>query len=77
MLSQKIGKDVLTLDCGTVLFNGEQVGTVKAMLKHGYHPAILIDIDRKDPEWMEFDAMGEKSCNLFARIWELITITIE
>lgn len=77
MLSQKVGEDVLTLDCGAVLFNGEQIGTVKVGMKFGYHPAIKIEIDRKDLEWMEMDAMGEKSCNLFSRIWELITIKID
>lgn len=77
MLSQKIDGDVLTLDCGAVLFNGEQIGTVKVGMKFGYHPAIIISINGKDIEWMEMDAMGVKSCNLFARIWDLITIKID
>ena len=49
-----IDNTVIDITDGTIKINGEKVGTVFNELKHGYHPAIKLIVNKK-VEWHEMD----------------------
>ena len=49
-----IDGDIVNIDNGTIIINGTKVGEVNQDYKHGYHPAILLQIGDKE-EWFEMD----------------------
>lgn len=68
-MAQTIGN--ITIDNGSIIVAGKEVGTVMQDLKHGYHPAVAIRIGKK-VEWLEVDTR-----DLIGVIWVMVREMLE
>jgi len=55
MNTTAITPEDIEISCGSITYNGEEVGTANHDLKHGYHPAVLLKLTGHDDIWVELD----------------------
>lgn len=75
MLSQKRDGDTLALQCGSIIFNQEKIGNADVCILNGRHVIRIVVLGVL--EYFEIKDIGENSCGLFDKIWDMITICVE
>jgi hypothetical protein len=70
MMEFKIAESDVSIVDGIIKIDGQEVGTVNHDHKHGYHPAVLLEIQGRK-EWFELDtkdlinAIANKAVELY------------